>query len=157
MVIAGWKTVLVHVQDDHLGIYWSRFFGGTSDLVLPAGINFKYPWDKIFIYDSRPLDLTADTTVLLKDGIEIKVQWSGQFSVDPAKLSDLHREIGPDYIQRCILPSVDSSFRKILASYRKEDILADDKSFLIEQVNDIVSAYCLGKQILINDLYGNIP
>lgn len=148
-----WQTCTVSIQSGQQGVYWSRFFGGTSEAILREGTNFKLPWDKIIIYDMRHTTINNTSTILSKGGIGIKVQWSVSFFPDPARLPELHRTIGPDYVQSVILPESISSLRQIFAHYRAEEILAYDKNSFTKQLNVIVLGSFSTYPIMIENLY----
>ncbi len=129
-----WDTVVVLHRPDQQGVYWSRFFGGTSDMILGEGTKYKFPWDDIFIYDMRLSTLEKTTSFLSKDDLKMEVQWSVRFRPEPAKLPDLHRRIGPDYANKVVVPEIAASLRQVLGSYRAEEILAYDENSLLEQL-----------------------
>jgi regulator of protease activity HflC (stomatin/prohibitin superfamily) len=134
IVVLFWDTVVVSHYSGQQGVYWSRFFGGTSDRILGEGTNLKFPWDDIIIYDMRLSSIERTTMLLSKDGMEMEVQWSIRFRPEVAKLPDLHRTLGPRYAERIILPEAISSLRQILGNYRAEEIFAHDENSLLEQL-----------------------
>lgn len=129
-----WNTVVVSYRPDQRGVYWSRFFGGTYNMILDEGTSYKLPWDDIYIYDMRLLTLEKTTNFVSKDGMKMGVQWSVRFRPNSVKLPDLHRRIGPEYANTVVLPEIAASMRQILGNYRAEEILAYDKNSLLEQI-----------------------
>ncbi|MBL4837227.1 MAG: prohibitin family protein [Kordiimonadaceae bacterium] len=136
VVVLFWETVVVSHYPGQQGVYWSRFFGGTSNMILGEGTNFKFPWDDIIIYDMRLSSIEKTTTLLSKDGMEMEVQWSIRFRPKSSELPELHRKLGPDYARRVVLPEAISSLRQILGNYRAEEIFAHDENSLLKQLKE---------------------
>jgi len=136
IVVLMWDTVVISHHPGQQGVYWSRFFGGTSDMILGEGTNYKFPWDDIIIYDMRLQTIERTTTLLSKDGMEMEVQWSIRFRPESAKLPELHRKLGPEYASRIVLPEAISSLRQVLGNYRAEEIFAYDENSLLKQLTD---------------------
>jgi regulator of protease activity HflC (stomatin/prohibitin superfamily) len=135
-----WRDIVVSKYPGEQGVYWSRFFGGTSDLVLREGTHLKFPWDEIFIYSTRIRESHGSTRLQTKDGMEMYVEWSVRYRVDPARLPELHRKLGPQYAEKVAIPEVVSSLRRVLGNYSADQIYAKDEMSLIGEINDQVKS-----------------
>ena len=133
--VLSWDTIVVPVHAGHEAVYWSRFFGGTRNRRLSEGTHLKFPWDEITSYDTRILSVTQTTTMLTTDGMEISVEWAGQFRADVKRLPLLHRNIGPDYAKKVVIPTIVSSLRSILGNYRADQIYARDEQSLLGEMD----------------------
>lgn len=140
VVTLFWQTIVVFNHPGQQGVYWSRFFGGTSDRLLGEGAHFKLPWDDIVQYDMRLQESGGNLILLSKDGMEMDVLWSARYRPDPAHLPELHQKLGPDYANRIIIPEAISSLRQVLGNYRAEEIFAYDETSLLTQLSDIAQA-----------------
>jgi regulator of protease activity HflC (stomatin/prohibitin superfamily) len=134
-----WREVVVSKYSGEQGVYWSRFFGGTSDMILGEGAHFKFPWDEIIVYNTRIIETGRKTRLLTRDGMELDVQWSIRFRVDPARLPELQRTIGPQYPERIVTPEVISSLRQILGNYTADEIYHRDELSLIHELDERVT------------------
>jgi regulator of protease activity HflC (stomatin/prohibitin superfamily) len=141
LLVVMWREVVVSNHSGEAGVYWSRFFGGTSDRILGEGIHFKLPWDEIIIYNTRVIEVHGKTTMLTRDGMEIRVEWSARYRVDPARLPRLHREVGPLYADKVIVPEVISSLRQVLGNYTGEEIYSRDENGLIKEIDTTVKSH----------------
>lgn len=134
VLVSLWNTILVAKKSGEQGVYWSRFFGGTSSMILGEGTHLKFPWDEIVIYDIRVL-MTRDRTVLLtRDGMQIEVDWAARYRVNPDALPQLHRTIGPQFSERVVVPEVVSSLRQVIGNYTADEIYARDEEALIHEI-----------------------
>lgn len=136
IMVVMWRDILVPKYPGEQGIYWSRFFGGTSDLVLGEGTHLKFPWDEIYIYSTRVMKVSDKTVLLTKEGMEIVVDWAARYRVDPAHLPELHRNLGPDYANKVVVPEVISSLRQVFGKYSAEEIYAKSEEDLLEEIDD---------------------
>ena len=134
-VVALWREVVVANYSGEQSVYWSRFFGGTSNRILGEGVHFKFPWDEIVVYNVRVMEVHDKTGMLTSDGMEINVEWSARYRVEPLKLPLLHREVGPRYADKVIIPEVISSIRQVLGNYTAEQIYARDEAGLIKELD----------------------
>jgi regulator of protease activity HflC (stomatin/prohibitin superfamily) len=140
LLVALWREVVVSNYSGEQSVYWSRFFGGTSDRILGEGIHFKFPWDEIIVYNTRVMETHAQTVMLTRDGMEITVDWSARYRVEPTKLPLLHRTLGPNYAQKVIIPEVISSLRQVLGNYTADQIYARDERGLITEIDKRVKS-----------------
>jgi regulator of protease activity HflC (stomatin/prohibitin superfamily) len=135
LLVAFWREIVVSNYSGEQSVYWSRFFGGTSDRILGEGVHFKFPWDEIIVYNTRVQEAHGKVGMLTRDGMEINVEWSARYRVDPSKLPWLHREVGPMYADKVIIPEVISALRQVLGNYTAEEIYARDEMGLIQELD----------------------
>lgn len=138
VMTALWREVVVSNYSGEQSVYWSRFFGGTSNRILGEGAHLKFPWDEIIVYNTRVTESNGKTGMLTRDGLEINIEWSARYRVVPAQLPLLHRTLGPMYAQKVIVPEVISSLRKVLGNYTAEEIYAFDEAKLVEEIDKAV-------------------
>ncbi|MBK8266365.1 MAG: prohibitin family protein [Nannocystis sp.] len=118
------------------GILWRRFGGGTqTDHSYKEGTMFTWPWDKLYIYDTRDQEIRQTTVVYAQDGLEITVLMSIRFSLLDIDLPGLHQEIGPDYTNTVVVPEATSTLRKVLGNYTPEMIYAKDEEGLLAELS----------------------
>lgn len=140
LLVVLWREVVVSNYSGENSVYWSRFFGGTSDRILGEGIHFKLPWDEIIVYNTRVTEAHGKTVMLTRDGMEISVDWSARYRVEPSRLPLLHRSVGPLYAEKVVVPEVISSLRQVLGNYTAEEIYARDERGLIIEIDKTVKA-----------------
>lgn len=152
LLVLFWQSVIVYVYAGQQGVYWSRFLGGTSDMVLGEGAHLKFPWDDIYIYDVRLSAIHQTTMLLGKDGMEMKIRWSVRFRPIYKRLPELHQTIGPDYAEKAIVPGIISSLRQILGNYTAEEIYAYDEQALLGELETHVEKHFTNYPIYIKNL-----
>jgi regulator of protease activity HflC (stomatin/prohibitin superfamily) len=152
LVVLFWQTILVFNHAGEQGVYWSRFFGGTSPRVLGEGAHLKLPWDEIYIYDVRLSAIREETMLLTKDGMELDIEWSVRFRPIPEDLPFLHQRIGPDYAQKVVVPGIVSSLRQVLGNYTAEQIYAYDEEALLSAMEALIDKHFLTYPVSIKNL-----
>lgn len=134
-----WPQIMVTVGSGERGVLYSRFFGGTIlDRVYGEGLKVIFPWDTLYVYDTRILEKTQDIDVLTLDGLAVTVQVSLRYQIVRDKLPVLHQQMGPDYIRKIILPIMTSAVRQTIGSYRPEALYSTAREEL--QDNMLVNA-----------------
>lgn len=115
--------IFVTIQSGQVGVRYLRFFGGTqTDFVLGEGFKFVFPWDKLFVYDTRVQETKHDLTVLTGEGMSISVHISIRYHPEATLVGLLHQRIGPDYPTRIVIPEVESGLRAVLGKVKLRNI-----------------------------------
>lgn len=116
-------TIFIFVPPGHIGVYWVRFGSGTiTDRVLNEGVAYKWPWDKIYLYDARLQVVDYPFEVLTSDGLEAIVDISTRYRLIREDIALLHKNIGPDYVKTLLLPEVNSHARHEISQYTPEEL-----------------------------------
>src|SRR5690349_11442955 len=93
------------ISSGFAGVIFRRFFGGTvTQYVSAEGFQVIPPWDKLIIYDVRVQQVEHSFQVLSSNGLDIVVTTSIRFRPRIELLGVLHKEVGPDYLEKIVLP-----------------------------------------------------
>ena len=131
LILASFLFVLVYfapdifvtIQSGYVGVRYLRFFGGTqTEFVLGEGFKFVFPWDKLFVYDTRVQEIKHDLTVLTGEGLAIGVHISIRYRPEAAFVGLLHQRIGQDYPARIVIPEVESGLRGVLGKVKLRNL-----------------------------------
>lgn len=126
LVLVLWPVVVVTVPSGHAAVRWWRLFGGTDiSKVYGEGSHFNFPWDNMPIYDVRIQQFGKDIDVLTSDGMVMTVNVAIRFRLIRDSIALLHRNVGPDYVDKLVLPSLESYARQIFSKYPAEAAYAD--------------------------------
>ena len=67
--------ILVVVPSGSVGVLWLRFFGGTvTDRVYAEGLHAIFPWDRMFIYNTRMENDTKTYQAIAANGMMLSVE-----------------------------------------------------------------------------------
>ena len=140
LAITLWPAVVHFVPPGHSSVQWRRFAGGTELVTVPGeGVIWTYPWDQLAIYDVRVQLTNISIDVLMLDGLTITVDMSVRFHLDVHKLGYLQRFVGPDYLEKLIVPAMSAEARNILALYTADNVYSANRRSLQSQVEERVT------------------
>ncbi|MBF8273659.1 MAG: hypothetical protein HW380_2764 [Magnetococcales bacterium] len=131
-----WPRVFITVHAGEAGVLYRRFAGGTIfDRVYEEGFWIIWPWNIMTIYNTRVQAIKHDFTVLSADGLPIHLMLLIRFKPEYATLGVLHQSVGPDYVDKIVVPTVESVIRKSIGNFRQEEIYQTKKGILASIVH----------------------
>jgi len=139
VIVVLWPLSVVSIPAGHLGVRWSRFFGGTiTDKIYQEGTRVILPWDEMNIYDARLQLIERDFDVLTEDGLRSTVNIAFRFRIDEKTVGILHKYVGPDYLNVLLIPAVGAQARHIFALYSPEDAFTAKLTEIEHLIRDAV-------------------
>lgn len=151
ILTAFWHTILIPIKTGEQGVYWSRFFGGTSDAILREGTRLKFPWDEIYIYDTRMQYVAENTILLTRDGMELNVDWSARYYPMRDTLPELHRTIGPDFARKIVVPQIVGALREIIGNNTAEQVYTGDEDVLLKDIRSFAHKHLDPYKIMLDN------
>lgn len=124
VLVVFWNRIVIVVPGGSGGAMWQLFFGGTRVNYGPIreGLHLIFPWDRIYIYDTRLQSRDQDYAVVSSDGLHLNVSMTLRWRAFPNQLGYLHRFLGPDYLETMLVPLVGSISREVMSQHQAEDI-----------------------------------
>jgi regulator of protease activity HflC (stomatin/prohibitin superfamily) len=118
-------SIFIFVNAGQAGVLFRRFFGGVvTTNVYGEGLQIISPWNKMTIYDIRVQQIPIEYDVLTKNGLRVKVKLSIRFHPKYDTVAVLHQKIGPDYINKIVIPVAESSVRSIVGEKTAQDLFS---------------------------------
>ena len=152
LIIVLWPTIFVNIQSGHAGVYFSLLFGGTdTKSVRGEGFQLKFPWDTIIDYDIRLQQVPYEFTVITADGLQLRIQVSVRCKPLRQRLALLQKDIGPNYIEKIVIPQTQLALRTVAGSNSAEKIYSTSRGIL-EETMDRAIEKLTGKYILIDQI-----
>jgi regulator of protease activity HflC (stomatin/prohibitin superfamily) len=138
-LVAMWPSIFVIIPSGHAGVYYSLLFGGTdTTMVCREGFWLKSPWDKIYDYDVRWQLVSYDYSVISADGLPIQFKVSVRCRPRLDTLAYLQKDIGPEYIEKIIIPESQQAIRQIVGDSSAEKIYTTSPSVLEEAFDRVI-------------------
>lgn len=144
--------IVITVRPGHEGVMWKRLSGTQIDTVYTEGTHLIWPWNVMYIYELRLNRVDAMVPVLSTDGLEIDIDVSIRYRPVSKSVPQLHKEVGPDYVNRIIVPEVVTAVREVMGKYRPEQLYT---LRTVEMQREIVSRAALQVQdrfVIIDDV-----
>jgi len=97
--------------------------GSVDTKVLPEGVHWIGPLNRVETYDLRAQEHSEDLAALSADGAPLEAHSSIiTFHPVPEEVVALARETGPDYYHVLVQPLLRASLRKVLAGFRADQL-----------------------------------
>jgi len=126
-----YDRIIYNIQPGETGVIWQRFYGGTNlDRVYGEGIHFIFPWDKLYIYDTRIQQTPFTFQALSANGLPIQFDMSIRYRPFIRTLPILHQNVGPEYVERVVKPEVQAHVRNVITGYLPEEIYTSEGQLL---------------------------
>jgi regulator of protease activity HflC (stomatin/prohibitin superfamily) len=131
VVVVLWPLSVIQIPAGHVGVLWSRFFGGTDlSRVYAEGTRVILPWDTMTMYDTRFQLRTEDYDVLSVDGLRSKVTVAFRYRAHAEHANLLHKLVGPDYVSILLSKDIASQARHVFARYKPEEAFTTQRAVI---------------------------
>ena len=136
IVIIFFSKSFVTVDAGEAGVLWKRFSGGvvTDQPVLGEGFHVVAPWNKVYIYEVRRQESFEKMKVLSSNGLDIQLDASVWYQPKYDEIGKLHQEIGEDYLNRILLPTIRSAARSVVGRYTPEQLYSSKRDAIQEEI-----------------------
>ena len=140
LLVVLWNEVIISVPAGHVGVKWSRFFGGTDVTGRQLGevSHAIFPWDKVTLYDGRLQVHTRQYEVASIEGLHVQVNVSFRWRLSHQNTAKLHKAIGPDYINTLLVPEVGSVLRDRASKHTAEELYSTQRAQIQRDVFNTV-------------------
>ncbi len=153
VLLISWNSVTITIDAGHAGVLFKRFGGGIEmDKTYGEGFHIIAPWNKMYVYEVRQQEVAEDMNVLSSNGLEIQVDVSAWYEPLRERLSQLHGEIGVNYLQRVIIPSMRASARSVVGRYTPEQIYSTKRDVIQEEIFVETKALLDEKNVQLNQI-----
>ena len=127
------------IPSGHVGVLWKRFGEGTlTDEVTSEGSRLTFPWDRLFLYDTRVQMVERKVDVLSSDGLKITLVLVWRFRLVPDSAGLMHKYIGTNYAETLLAPMVSARARDIIAVYQPDEVYTDRRLKIQSQILEAV-------------------
>ncbi|MDT4332332.1 prohibitin family protein [Methylomonas sp. MED-D] len=107
-----YQTMFITIKAGEAGVLYKRFAGGTvTDRVYKEGFHIIFPWNSMAIYNTRVQQQGHSLSVLTQEGLRIELIVSIRYYPERDSVGILHQKIGPDYLEKIVIPEVDHTLR----------------------------------------------
>lgn len=149
----------VTIGSGEAGVLYKTFGGGvvTDQPPLGEGFHIVAPWNKVYIYEVRRQEIFEKMKVLSSNGLDIQLDASAWYKPAYNELGKLHQEIGDNYLNRIILPTIRSAARSVVGRYTPEQLYSSKRDAIqqeiFEETKKIVDEqYIVLDEILVRDV-----
>ncbi len=153
VALISWNSITVTIDAGHAGVLFKRFGGGIElDKTYGEGFHLIAPWNKMYIYEVRQQEIAEEMNVLSSNALEIFVDVSAWYEPRYDKLAHLHAEIGTNYLQRVVIPSIRASARSVVGRYTPEQIYSTKRDAIQDEIFVETKALLDEKNVQLNQV-----
>lgn len=131
VLLSFWSRIVISIYPGEAGVHYQRLLGGTvTDYVYPEGIHIILPWDYMYIYDTRVNTIQHSFDVLTNRGLPIHLDLAIRYQPEYEMVGVLHQKVGPNYLQKIVIPQSESVLRREIGQHNPEDIYTNKDGIL---------------------------
>jgi prohibitin 1 len=123
------------VPAGHVGV--KDFFGNVSPNVLHPGVRLVLPFTKVVKMSVKTQEVKETAEVPSKEGLNMDLEGSLLFRIDPAKAPEIYRTIGPDYQEIAVHPQIRTAIREVTASYEAKALYSAERERVAQETFDL--------------------
>jgi regulator of protease activity HflC (stomatin/prohibitin superfamily) len=115
---------VVVVQAGHRGAV--LYLGAVENRVLGEGVHFIIPFaEQVIQLEVRTLKFQADASAASNDLQEVASVIALNYHIDPSKANVVYQQLGADYADRIIAPTIQESVKGSVAKFNAEQLITN--------------------------------
>ncbi|MGH9909677.1 MAG: prohibitin family protein, partial [Nitrososphaerales archaeon] len=141
VIIVIMAESVVIVEAGHRGVV--LYLGAVENRVLGEGPHFITPFaEQVIQMEVRTLKFQADASSASNDLQEVKTVIALNFHIDSGQVNIIYQQLGADYADRIIAPTIQESVKASTAKFNAEELITkreDAKSVISEAIRKTLS------------------
>ena len=144
----------VTIDSGEAGVLFRTFGEGVviDEPPLAEGFHIVAPWNKVYVYEVRRQEIFEKMKVLSSNGLDIQLDASIWYQPDQANLGKLHQEIGENYLNRIILPTMRSAARSVVGRYTPEQLYSSKRDAIQQEIFEETKKIVDNQFIIIDEI-----
>ncbi|RMF84782.1 MAG: prohibitin family protein [Nitrospinota bacterium] len=137
---------VVVIKPGYRGVVFDVFRGVLPE-PLGEGLHLVWP----LVQQVTPYDIRTQTYTMVQraqegesdtlwaptaDGLKVGLDLTVRYKPDPARLPELHRNIGPDYAEKVVRPQIRNIARMVVSEYGILDVYSKRRAIIQQQIFD---------------------
>jgi regulator of protease activity HflC (stomatin/prohibitin superfamily) len=115
--------IFILVEPGEEGVLYRPLEGGTvTERTYGEGLWILWPWNRMYVYDTRIAETRRTLGVLTRDGLTVTLDLSIRYRPDVGKLAVLHKTVGPQYVEKIVVPEVLSAVRQQIGNQTADEL-----------------------------------
>src|ERR1044071_3613356 len=141
IVIVMSESVVI-VQAGHRGVV--LYVGAVENRVLGEGLHFIIPFaEQVIQLEVRTLKFQADASAASNDLQEVATVIALNYHIDPNDANMVYQQLGADYADRIIAPTIQESVKASVAKFNAEELITKRdtaKAVIAQAIRNTLSA-----------------
>src|SRR3989338_606610 len=125
------------------------FFGQVSPRALSSGINFVNPLAKVISLSIRTQEDKETMEVPSKEGLNVALDLSVLYKLDPAKAVEVYKTIGSGYKEVILIPQYRAAARGVTVSHEAKALYTSERELLTQGIDDSLKNLIANRGVII--------
>jgi regulator of protease activity HflC (stomatin/prohibitin superfamily) len=142
IIILIMSESVVIVQAGHRGVV--LYVGAVENKVLGEGLHFIIPFaEQVIQLEVRTLKFQADASAASNDLQEVATVIALNYHIDPNDANVVYQQLGADYADRIIAPTIQESVKASVAKFNAEELITKRetaKAVIAQAIRNTLSA-----------------
>jgi regulator of protease activity HflC (stomatin/prohibitin superfamily) len=122
VIIIVMAESMVIVQAGHRGVV--LYLGAVENRVLGEGVHFIIPFaEQVIQLEVRTLKYQAEASAASNDLQEVQTVIALNYHIDPTDANAIYQQLGADYSDRIIAPTIQESVKASVAKFNAEELI----------------------------------
>ncbi|MEM9986029.1 MAG: prohibitin family protein [Bacteroidota bacterium] len=131
----------ITIDPGERGVLFRKFGDGLDkETVYKPGFHVIAPWNTMYRYNVREVQMEEEMEILSSNGLNIKVDITVRVNPIQEKIGYLHEEFGQGYEASLVRPEVRSSVRKVLGRFTPEELYSTRRDEVQTQIQDDIDS-----------------
>lgn len=135
LVLVGilWSTIVM-VPAGHVGV--QTLFGKVYPQTLSEGIHFINPLVSVVKMSVRTREIFEHAEVPSKEGLNVVLEASMLYHVQPGQAARLYQQVGPGYARVVLAPQFRSAIRGVTVQHEAKDLYTSGRELIATQITE---------------------
>lgn len=142
-----------NIDSGEAGVLWRAIGGTQMAKVYGEGFHVVAPWNKMYVYNVKVMDLKEDMDIVTSNGLTVHSEMSIRFRPIRDELPLLHSEVGWGYYENVIGPVFRSEARKVLGRYAPEEIYSTKREVVEQETLDEIVKALKEKHVVVEGVF----
>jgi regulator of protease activity HflC (stomatin/prohibitin superfamily) len=152
IVIFYFWRIFIIVHSGEAGVLYRLLTTGTEiNTIYSEGFHLIWPWDTMYLYNMRVQTVLHELTVLTNQGLPITLKLAIRFRPESDMVALLHKNVGPDYVDKIIIPQIDSVLLRNIGQLRPEDVY-NNKEGILNKIMRLATEETSRKYVTVDDI-----
>jgi prohibitin 2 len=151
-VLLFWRLIFVVILPGHGGVVYDLFRGTRLGAYQREGLNVKLPWNRMYIYDLRLQRTLVKVHALSREGMGVEIDVTVLYRPIAEDLPRLHKAIGPEYVERTVVPLAIGAVREYVAHHDSQELYTVDAQALQQEIINATRGNLARHYVAISDV-----
>jgi len=147
LIIGIFFSMVRVVPAGHVGVI--DFFGRVSPRALPSGINLVNPLARVINLSVRTQEDKETMSVPSKEGLNVALDVSVLYRLDPSKAVDIYKTIGTEYKEVILLPQYRAAARGVTVAHEAKALYTSEREMLAQAIFDSLKSLIGDRGVII--------